>query len=135
MRSELHERFRRNHLEDVLAGGAAPSEPSYRGAQLWVRTARFAYTAYLLLDPANQSEPLMPDNHGAWGGTFRLVDETLYDLDANPEESDNIAYDGAQALIRERLLDLCLRDWKVRLRGPRSTSRRVRSAYLRKLLV
>ena len=123
VRSELHENFRRNQLVEELAGNSALAEKSWRGAQLWVRTARFAYTAYLYLDPENQSVPLV----------YRLIDETLYDTDRDPGEANNVAYDGDQRATRERLLDICLRDWRVRLRGPRVTSRKVRAAYLRKI--
>jgi len=127
VRSELHENFRRNRLDDPLAGAASLSEKSWRGAQLGVRTSRYAYTAFLQLDPENQTA-------ARWeASSFRLVDETLYDLEARPDEADNIAYDGDQKDTRTRLLELCLREWGVRLRGPRATSRRVRAAYMRAL--
>ena len=128
MRGELHENFRRNLLDDELAGTAGFAEKSWKGAQLWMRTARFAYTVFLQLDPDNQTV-------ARWeAASLRIVDETLYDLEADPGEANNIAYNGDQKATRARLLELCLRDWGVsRLRGPRSTTRKVRAAYLRRL--
>ena len=65
-------------------------------------------------------------------GSFRLVDETLYDTGGtDPEESNNLAYDVAHKAQRDRLLDLCLRDWSVRLKGPRDATRGQRLAYLK----
>ena len=96
-----------------------------------MRTRRYAYTLYLKLDPDNQTDPNFKAAATRWeAGTYRLVDETLYNLELDPGESNNIVYDGDQAEARGRLLELCLRDWGVRLRGPRSTSRRVRAKYL-----
>ena len=131
VRSELHESFRRNLVEEPLAGAAAVTEKSWRGVQLYVRTRRYAYTLYLKLDPDNQTDPNFKAAATRWeAGTYRLVDETLYNLELDPGEANNIVYDGDQAEARGRLLELCLRDWGVRLRGPRSTSRRVRAKYL-----
>ena len=83
------------------------------------------------LDPDNQTDPNFKAAATRWeAGTYRLVDETLYDLELDPGEANNVVYDGEQAETRGRLLELCLRDWGVRLRGPRATSRRVRAKYL-----
>ena len=131
VRSELHEGFRRNFVEEPLAGAAAVIEKSWRGVQLYVRTYRYAYTLFLKLDPDNQTDPNFKAAATRWeAGTYRLVDETLYDLELDPGEANNVVYDGEQAETRGRLLELCLRDWGVRLRGPRATSRRVRAKYL-----
>ena len=142
VRSELHEgfrrnlveeplAFRRNFVEESLAGAAAVTEKSWRGVQLYVRTYRYAYTLFLKLDPDNQTDPNFKAAATRWeAGTYRLVDETLYDLELDPGEANNVVYDGEQAETRGRLLELCLRDWGVRLRGPRATSRRVRAKYL-----
>ena len=137
-RSELHETYRRNQFDGPVAGGA-PADVVWPGAQLWIRTARYAYTAYLELFPANQTispgSAAAPDTAGTAAlalGSFRLVDETLYDTGgSDPEEANNVAYDAAYQAQRARLLDLCLRDWSVRLKGPRDASRGQRLAYLK----
>ena len=111
---------------------------------------RFAYTAYFELFPQNQTwptfassaaldnaDPTDPLHAGGSAtafalGSFRLVDETLYDTGGtDPEESNNLAYDVAHKAQRDRLLDLCLRDWSVRLKGPRDATRGQRLAYLK----
>ena len=137
-RSELHETFRRNSFDGPVAGGGA-ADVLWPGAQLWIRTARFAYTAYFELSPSNQTLGGGGAGEGSADGasvfalgSFRLVDETLYDTGgADAEETNNIAYDVAHQAQRARLLDLCLRDWSVRLKGPRDATRAQRIAYLK----
>ena len=46
-------------------------------------------------------------------------------------QANNIAYDVAYASQRERLLKLVLRDWGLKLRGPRDEARPQRNAYLK----
>ena len=148
-RAELHETYRRNQFDGPVAG-AGPADTVWPGAQLWIRTVRFAYTAYFELFPQNQTwptfassaaldnaDPTDPLHAGGSAtafalGSFRLVDETLYDTGGtDPEESNNLAYDVAHKAQRDRLLDLCLRDWSVRLKGPRDATRGQRLAYLK----
>ena len=62
------------------------------------------------------------------------MDETLYDMHADPGEASNIAYDGEQLPTRQRLLELCVTQWRLRLRGPLATTRRVRWRQLRSTL-
>ena len=109
---ELHETYRRNQFDGPVAGGA-PADVVWPGAQLWIRTARYAYTAYLELFPANQTispgSAAAPDTAGTAAlalGSFRLVDETLYDTGgSDPEEANNVAYDAAYQAQRARLLE------------------------------
>lgn len=135
-RSELHEVFRRNTLEGPLAG-ASEDGRQFRGAQLSIRTTRFAYTAFLKLDPQNQSSATSTLGRGHNGSaflrsaTYRLVDETLYHTEGDPGEANNIAYDRAYSEQRARMRDLCIQEWSVRLRGPRDETRPKRNAYLK----
>ena len=130
-RSELHEAFRLNDLTRPLAGSSEPADDgkTWPGAQLWVRTRRFAYTAYLeQVHTTNQSSE---GQHGLIGA-YRLIDETMYDTGgADPLEANNLAYDVRHASQRTRLLELCLRDWGVKLVGPRDATRKVRAAALK----
>ena len=58
---------------------------------------RYAYTAFLQLDPENQTA-------ARWeASSFRLVDETLYDLEARPDEADNIACASAHRSMHSAL--------------------------------
>lgn len=133
-RSELHETFRRNVFDGpVTAGGQADAQ--WPGVQLWVRTARYAYTAFFEVLDANRTSAAPPANErdtARHAGFLRLVDETLYDTGGNdPEEADNLAYDAVHQAKRTRLLELCLKDWSVRLRGPRDATRGQRIAYFK----
>ena len=139
-RSELHETFRRNQFDGPVAG-SRPADVVWPGEQLWVRTARYAYTAYLeRLQPPNQTSLKGASGAGATTlasvdmsvGSYRLVDETLFDTGGeDPGESQNLAYDAAYQSQRLRLLKLCLRDWNVQLKGPRDLSRAQRTEYLK----
>ena len=108
--------------------------------QLYVRTARFAYTAVFLgVLPAaaaaaaaaaiRTSAPL----RGA-AKALGWIDEMLFDTDADPDEKDNLAYynNGPHARIRGRLLATVLRDWNVTLQeGHLNESRWQRAEALR----
>ena len=93
-RSELHERFRRNVLDGALAGASGGGSADVRrGAQYWVRTARFAYTAYFEVlgerDPAPgaSNTTRAAAVHANGNGGVRLVDETMYNTGgADPME-------------------------------------------------
>jgi hypothetical protein len=128
--------------------------------QLYVRTARFAYTAVFLgvlpaaaaaaaaaatrtsalrgVDKAPAALGLI-DEIGSRSGRdpipqLRLIDEMLFDTDADPDEKDNLAYynNGPHARMRGRLLATVLRDWNVTLQeGHLNESRWQRAEELR----
>jgi len=128
--------------------------------QLYVRTARFAYTAVFLgvlpaaaaaaaaaatrtsalrgVDKAPAALGLI-DEIGSRSGRdpitpLRLIDEMLFDTDADPDEKDNLAYynNGPHARMRGRLLATVLRDWNVTLQeGQLNESRWQRAEELR----
>ena len=84
----------------------------------YVRTAAWAYTATF---------------RGKWPQPLRLLDEALFDAQADPGELRNLAYTDAAAPTRWWLLQLVLREWTVTLVGPVNASRWERAEWLRKL--
>ncbi len=102
-RSELREWTMVHRPSDAQLPGAVPRRLVGHGWQLYVRTAQFAYTAYLRASCAKGCRPQL----GA------LLDETLYDHSADAGEAHNLAYAPAHAHTRLALLGLVLRDWNI----------------------
>ena len=64
---------------------------------------------------------------------LRIIDESLYDADADRGESLNLAYYGSHSHTRYRLLQAALREWNVSARvwSPLNESRWQRAEWLR----
>ena len=95
--------------------------------QLWVRTKRYSYTAYLLLDPANQTAA------AAGGGatatavsapsaplTCRLVDETMYETSAMTAGGDMPFDQMTVDQLKEELTGAAAELCEPQLSSPRS---------------
>ena len=100
-RSEMREWMVLHRPLDRLLPGAPPRYLLGKGSQLYVRTAKHAYATYV--------RPLC----ATCGSTFRLLDETLYDLHADPGEMQNLAHSPSHAVVRRELLVVVMRDWNV----------------------
>ena len=89
--------------------------------QLYIRTRRWAYTLIL--------SGVLP----ARGTPLRIMDEALYDAEADLGESLNLAYYSSHSHTRYRLLQVALREWNVtaRVQGPLNESRWQRAEWLR----
>lgn len=107
--------------EDELLPGAPPLRVVGGGAQLYLRTSTHSYTAYLAT-PCS-----------CIGGLL-LLDETIYDVRADPEERQNLAYRVEHAGVRARLFALMVRSWNVTLQGPTAADRPARLALIDTLL-
>lgn len=81
--------------------GARPARPLGPGSQLYVRTARYAYTLYLHKKVGCRCTP----------PAEQILDETLFDHHADAGEATNLAYEPAHAHTREALLQLVRREW------------------------
>lgn len=104
--------------------------------QLYVRTRRWAYTLVLsgVLPQARRPALL----HGTPAPTtlnssLRIMDEMLFDMEADPYEAHNLAYYGSHAHPRFRMLQTVLRDWNLtpHIRPPLNESRWQRAEWLR----
>ena len=134
----MHESFIRNSIDGPVAGTriGGPRQP---GMELWVRTELYAYTAYLMVIQGGLNASKTSGGDVRTGkdemrrgkATYRLVDETMFATGgADAEEANNLAYDHAHSAQRSRLLNLCLRGWRIELSGPRDASRVSRAAFL-----
>ena len=103
-RSELREWMVIHRANDTLLPGARPMRMVGRGAQLYVRTTRYAYVAYL--KPRCDCAP-----------GLLLVDEQLFDHSTDSGEATNLAYNPAHLATRDQLLALVRRDWKIDVAG------------------
>ena len=119
-RSELREWMVVHRANDTLLPGARPMRMVGRGAQLYVRTARYAYVAYFR--PRCGCKP-----------GLLLVDEQLFDHSIDKGEATNLAYNPLHASTRQQLLSIVLRDWKVDVAGSTHPDRNARSATLAQL--
>ena len=108
-------------MRGSAGSGARPVRLIGRGAQLYVRTARHAYAAYLR------------PRCGCVPGLL-LVDELLFDHTTDPGEAYNLAYDEAHAATRRRMLATVTRDWRVLLVGETEPDRDARRGLVLQLL-
>ena len=114
-RSELHESMVVHRPSDAKLPGAPPKLKVGRGVQLYVRSARHAYTAYLQPQWQPQCRGC-----GAWRGSHRLLDETLYDHATDATEQYNLAYSTVAAHVAARLamVAIVVREWNLTLEAP-----------------
>jgi len=106
-RSELREWMMVHRPLDVELPGAVPRRLVGHGWQLYLRTERYAYTAYLRASCAKTCKP----------GLGALIDETLYDHSADMGEAHNVAYSPAHSRARNELLRTALREWNLSSAG------------------
>ena len=107
-----------NRPSDVMLPGAKPAVHIGGGAQLYVRTPRFSYTAYL--------HTPCPTATGCPRGVL-LIDEQLFDLGADEGEAVNLAYAAAHASTRGEMLRRVVADWQVVVVGSTSADRAARA--------
>lgn len=128
-RSELKEWTMLHRPLDKQLPGALPRRILGHGWQLYVRTERFAYTAFLrpAFGFAAKDAPYL---YRGWRWGHRLIDEALFDHFADPAESVNLAYHSAHSRTRLGLLLTVVRDWNVTLVGPHAADRASRLSWL-----
>jgi hypothetical protein len=102
-RSEMREWMVLHRPLDAALPGAPPRYLFGKGAQLYLRTAQYAYACYLRKTCAG------------CGNRFRLLDETLYDHRVDSGEAHNLAYAASHAQARRGLLATVMRDWNLSL--------------------
>ena len=102
-RSEMREWMVLHRPLDAALPGAPPRYLFGKGAQLYLRTAQYAYACYLRKICAG------------CGNRFRLLDETLYDHHVDSGEAHNLAYAASHAQARRGLLATVMRDWNLSL--------------------
>ena len=106
-RSELREWMLLNRPFDQQLPGALPRRFIGHGSQIYIRTARYAYTAYLRAQCPHICKPWF----------MFLIDEALFDHQTDPFEAHNLAYDPTHAAVRNELQGVALRDWNVSVVG------------------
>ena len=124
--SEMREWMVLHRPWDTQLPGAMPRFKVGRGQQYYLRTTRYAYAVYVRRQWGRAQWPAT----GGWQWGYWLMDEMLYDHDSDPEELINIAYKPQEARVRERLLQMVMREWNLtfmgtpeQLRAPNRTKR------------
>ena len=118
-RSELRMGMVIHRPTDPNLPGAKPQRNIGSGAQLYVRTSRYAYTVYLGLGSTC-----------GCGSRLSIVDEALFDHTVDMGEMRNLAYITTHAAVRTRLLALVLRDWQLADLGMMAPNRSARMAHI-----
>ena len=94
---------------------------------LRLRSKRWAFTATF-------RGALLAKENAPKAAPLRLVDEALFDMQADPFEAANLAYYPAFATVRWRLLQRILREWEpLHVDGPLNQTRWQRAEWLRRL--
>ncbi len=118
-RSELRMGTVLNRPADPNLPGAKPLRSLGHGAQLYVRTPRYAYTLYL--STSVQCE---------CATRLGVLDEALFDHEHDQGEMTNLAYEPTHSHTREELLQTVLRDWRLHDVGMRAPNRSARVAHI-----
>lgn len=117
-RSELRMGMVLHRPGDPHLPGAKPMRSLGHGAQLYLRTQRYAYTLYL--STSAQCECATRP---------AILDEALFDHERDEGEATNLAYDPAHFTVREALLQTMVSDWRLREVGMRPPNRTARAAH------
>ena len=104
-RSEMREWMVVHKPNDRLLPGAPPRYALGKGEALYLRTERYAYTAFLY--------PICRSCGSGSTAKYRLLDEALYDVRTDAGEAHNLAYSAAHASSRQALLRTLMRDWNM----------------------
>ena len=123
-RSELRMGMVQHRPSDPNLPGAKPMRSLGHGAQLYLRTPRYAYTLYL--STIAQCACASPD-------PAVVLDEALFDHDHDEGEARNLAYEHSERSVRDDLLQVVLREWRLHELSVRPPNRSARIAHIEQL--